>query len=74
MIVVHESPYDEINEFDAEKVVYNVNGTEKVKKYLAESGITDATTNIRQRFFRKKPNIDHKLVEEVDADLDLIKS
>jgi TATA-binding protein-associated factor Taf7 len=45
-----------------------------VKKYLGESGITDATTNIRQRFFRKKPKIDPQLVEEVDIAMDQIKS
>jgi hypothetical protein len=50
---------------------YNI---EKVKKYLGESGITDATTNIRQRFFRKKPKIEHKLVSEVDIALEQIKS
>lgn len=44
-----------------------------MKKYISESGITDPTKNIRQRFFRKKPNIDRKLVKEVDANLEKIK-
>lgn len=52
----------------------SVGGTEKVKKYYGQSGVTDATTNIRQRFFRKKPKIDPQLVEEVDTALEVIKS
>lgn len=41
---------------------------------MGENGVTDATANIRQRFFRKKPKIDHQLVEKVDLALDQIKS
>lgn len=79
MIIVHESPYDDVAESDAEKVYPNgigisIDYIDKVKKYLGESGITDATTNIRQRFFRKKPQIDSQLVAEVDEALDQIKS
>lgn len=47
---------------------------DKIKKYMGENGITDATANIRQRFFRKKPKIDPQLVEKVDIALDQIKS
>lgn len=47
---------------------------EKIKRYLGQNGVTDATANIRQRFFRKKPKIDLQLVEEVDIALDQIKS
>jgi TATA-binding protein-associated factor Taf7 len=47
---------------------------DKIKKYMGENGITDATANIRQRFFRKKPKIDHQLVDKVDMALDQIKS
>lgn len=47
---------------------------EKIRKYLGESGVTDATENIRQRFFRKKAKVDQGLVGTVDEALDLIKS
>lgn len=74
MIIVHESTYDDVAESEAERVHTVVGGTERVKKYMGESGITDATGNIRQRFFRKKPQIDAELVGEVDVALDTIKS
>lgn len=69
MIVVHQSQYDEVHEYQAEKIYAG----EKIKKFQGESGITDATTNIRQRFFRKKPKIDHQIVSQVDIAMDQIK-
>lgn len=79
MIIVHQDQYDDIPESEAERVMANGGGmfvyyVEKIKRYLGQNGVTDATANIRQRFFRKKPKIDLQLVEEVDIALDQIKS
>jgi len=56
------------------ELVFSFLSVEKIRKYFGESGVTDATENIRQRFFRKKAKVDQGLVGTVDEALDLIKS
>lgn len=69
MILVHDPNKEpEIPESQAKKVVVEEKDTKQIK-YLANSGITAPTTNIRKKFFRQPPKVDPQLVQEVEKEI-----
>ena len=74
MIVVHEDEFDIINESEAEAIETITPKGKIIEKYKGESGLTEATGNIRQNFHRKLPEINKEKVKKVDIALGAIRA